>query len=166
MIAFHPSPVAYWTPSHLGSASSSVIYLWLFVLLIGFLAARITEWVAISSSSGPCFVRMLHYDTSVLGGLVQHGSKLHWVMQALSPRQESDLWRGIYYNLLYIPWKKFKDNNYDVVTKQNKTNNTQIHFSAFRKLHRWETSLLQEIYHNLWIDVSICSINLFHDLIV
>ena len=37
--------------------------------------------------------------------------------------------------------KKFKDNNYDV-TKQSKTKNTQTHFSAFRKLHRWETSLL------------------------
>ena len=33
------------------------------------LVARIFEWVAISSSSGPCFIRILHYDPSVLGGL-------------------------------------------------------------------------------------------------
>ena len=58
--------------------------------------------------------------------------------------------------------KKFKD-NYDV-TNRTTTTKTQTPFSAFRKLHRWETGLLQEIYHNLWIDVSIFSINLFHDL--
>ena len=34
----------------------------------GVFQARILEWVAISSSSGPCFVRTLHYDPSVLGG--------------------------------------------------------------------------------------------------
>ena len=37
----------------------------------GVLQARILEWVAISFSSGPCFVRILHYDLSILGGL--HG---------------------------------------------------------------------------------------------
>ena len=34
----------------------------------GAFIARILEWVIISSSSGPCFVRTLHYDLSVLGG--------------------------------------------------------------------------------------------------
>ena len=34
----------------------------------GVLVARILEWLAIPSSSGPCFVRNLHYDPSVLGG--------------------------------------------------------------------------------------------------
>ena len=38
------------------------------------LVARIFEWVAISSSSGPCFIRTLHYDPSVLGGSSWHGS--------------------------------------------------------------------------------------------
>ena len=59
--------------------------------------------------------------------------------------------------------KKFKENNYDV-TNRTTTTKTQTPFSTFRKLHRWETGLLQEIYHNLWIDVSIFSINLSHDL--
>ena len=40
----------------------------------GVLEARILEWFAIPFSSGPHFVRILHYDPSVLGGLTQHGS--------------------------------------------------------------------------------------------
>ena len=32
------------------------------------------EWSAISSSNGPCFVRTLHYDLSILGGSAWHGS--------------------------------------------------------------------------------------------
>ena len=40
----------------------------------GVLQARILEWVAISSSSGPCFVRTLHYELSILGGPAQHSS--------------------------------------------------------------------------------------------
>ena len=36
------------------------------------LAARILEWVAVSSCSGPCFVRILHYDLSFLGGPAWH----------------------------------------------------------------------------------------------
>ena len=34
--------------------------------LHGVLGARILEWVAMSPSSGPCFVRTLHYDPSIL----------------------------------------------------------------------------------------------------
>ena len=34
----------------------------------GVLTARILKWIAISSSSGPRFVRTLHYDLFVLGG--------------------------------------------------------------------------------------------------
>ena len=37
----------------------------------GVLAARLMEWSAIPSSSGPRFVRSLHYDLSILGAL--HG---------------------------------------------------------------------------------------------
>ena len=37
--------------------------------------ARILEGFAISSSSGPCVVRTLHHDLSVLCGPVQHGSE-------------------------------------------------------------------------------------------
>ena len=35
----------------------------------GVLQARILEWIAISFLSGPCFVRTLHYDPSILGPL-------------------------------------------------------------------------------------------------
>ena len=34
----------------------------------GVLKARILKWFAIPVSSGPCFVRPLHHDPSVLGG--------------------------------------------------------------------------------------------------
>ena len=42
--------------------------------VLGVLTARILEWFAFYTSSGPCFVRTLHYDLSVLGGPVQQGS--------------------------------------------------------------------------------------------
>ena len=38
----------------------------------GVLTASILEWVAILSSSGSRFVRTLHSDLSVLGGLAWH----------------------------------------------------------------------------------------------
>ena len=38
--------------------------------------ARILEWIAISSSSGPCVVRIIHYDLSILGGPAWPGSAL------------------------------------------------------------------------------------------
>ena len=40
----------------------------------GVLKARILKWFAIPFSSGPHFVRTLHHDPSVLGGLTGHGS--------------------------------------------------------------------------------------------
>ena len=45
-----------------------------FHTLHGVLAAGILEWFAISSSSGPHFVRALHYDSSILGFPAQHHS--------------------------------------------------------------------------------------------
>jgi len=70
--ALHSFPVSYWIPSNLGGSSSGVISFCLFILSI--LKAKILEWVAVSFSSGPCFVRTLHCDLSVLGGLAWHGS--------------------------------------------------------------------------------------------
>ena len=61
----------------------------------GVLQARILEWVAISSSSRPHFVRTLHYDPPILGSPAQQDSQLHWVMQAPSPQQGCDPWRGL-----------------------------------------------------------------------
>ena len=45
--------------------------------------ARILEWFVISSTSGPHFVRTLHYDLSMLVGPAWHGTQFHWVTQAL-----------------------------------------------------------------------------------
>ena len=48
----------------------------------GVLEARILEWFAIPSSSGPHFVRTLHYDLSILGGL---HSMAHSSIELLKP---------------------------------------------------------------------------------
>ena len=40
----------------------------------GIKIAGILKWAVISSFLGPCFVRTLHYDLSVLGGPTWHGS--------------------------------------------------------------------------------------------
>lgn len=40
----------------------------LLVLVHGVFLARILEWIVVSFSSEPCFVRTLHYDRSILGG--------------------------------------------------------------------------------------------------
>ena len=39
----------------------------------GVLKTRILKWFAIPFSSGPCFVRTLHHDLSVLGNTTWHG---------------------------------------------------------------------------------------------
>ena len=92
VIALNSYPVAYWTPSDLGGSSSSVISFCLFVLFLGFLRQTM-EWFAISSSSGPHFVRTVHYVLSILGGPAWNSSWLHWVMQAPLPWQGCDPWR-------------------------------------------------------------------------
>ena len=43
----------------------------------GVLKARILKWFAIPFSSGPRFVRTLHHDPSILGGLTHHVSYFH-----------------------------------------------------------------------------------------
>ena len=69
-IALHSSPVAYWTPSEWGVLLIFQCHIFLLFLTVhGVLVARILEWVAIHSSSGPRFVRALHYDLSVLVAL-------------------------------------------------------------------------------------------------
>ena len=51
----------------------------------GVLKARILKWFTIPFSSGPRFVRTLHYDPSILGGPTWHGSQFHWVRQSCDP---------------------------------------------------------------------------------
>ena len=60
----------------------------------GILETRILEWFAIPFSSGPRFVRALHYDLSLLGGSARHDSWLHWVMKVPLPWQGCGPWRG------------------------------------------------------------------------
>ena len=47
----------------------------------GVLKAGILKWFAISFSSGPCFVRTLNHDLSILGGSMWHGLLFHIVWQ-------------------------------------------------------------------------------------
>ena len=64
------SIILYSSPTDLGSSFFSVLSL----PFHGVLKARILKWFAIPFSSGPRFVRTLHYDPSVLGGPTWHGS--------------------------------------------------------------------------------------------
>ena len=71
----HCSPVAYWAPTSLWSSSFSIPSLFLaFHTGHGVLKAQILKWFAIPFSSGPCFVKTLHHDPSVLGGPAGNGS--------------------------------------------------------------------------------------------
>ena len=45
------------------------------------LKARMLKWFAIAFSGGPCFVRTLHHDPSILGGPTWVGSSLCWFRQ-------------------------------------------------------------------------------------
>ena len=83
----HWSPIAYWTPTNLGSSSSTVLSFYLFILFIGFLKARKLKWFAIHSllQWTTFFVGTLQHDPSILGGPTRHGSWLHWVGQGCGP---------------------------------------------------------------------------------
>ena len=70
--------------SHFSSSILGTYWPWAFIFqglifrtfhsVHGILKARILQWFAIPFSSGPCFVRTLHHDPSVLGGPTWHGS--------------------------------------------------------------------------------------------
>ena len=82
----HGSPVAYWTSTDLGSSSFSVLPIFLpFNSVHGVFKARILKHFAIPFSSGPHFVRTLHYDLSILGGPTWCASQFHWVRQSCGP---------------------------------------------------------------------------------
>ena len=94
VIALCSSLIACWTLSDLegGGVRLPVFYLFAFITVHEVLLTRVLEWVAISFSGGPCFVRTLQCDLSVWGGPEQHDSQLHWVKQAPSPRQGCCSW--------------------------------------------------------------------------
>ena len=60
-----------------GSSSFKVIYFLNSHPFHGVLKARILKSFAIPFSSGPRFVRTLHFDASVLDGPIWHGSQFH-----------------------------------------------------------------------------------------
>ena len=70
VIALCSSPVVYWSlPTWRVPLLVSYLFgisYWYFILVHGVLRARILEWFTILSSSGPLFVKTLHYDLSVL----------------------------------------------------------------------------------------------------
>ena len=73
----HWSPVAYWIPTSLGRFIFQCPIFLPFHIVHGVLKARILKWFAIPFSSGPCFVRILHHDLSILGGPSERGSLFH-----------------------------------------------------------------------------------------
>ena len=79
--SLHSSPIAYWTPLTWGAQLLGVISSRLFILH-GVLAAGILEWTATPSSKGPCFVRTLHCDPTVLGALC---GMAHHVIESHKP---------------------------------------------------------------------------------
>ena len=75
-----------------------------FHIVHGILKARILKWSAIPSSSGPHFVRTLHYDPSVLGGPTQDGSLSHWVRQDCGPCDQFSLFSVVVVFILSALW--------------------------------------------------------------
>ena len=79
VIALHPSPVAYWAPTNLGSSSFSVLSFCLFILCMGFSRQKywsgssLFQWTTFYQNSPPW---PLH-----LGGLLQGWGQ--WVQQCL-----------------------------------------------------------------------------------
>ena len=65
-----------------------------FHTVIGNLKARILKWFAIPFSSGPCFVRSLHHDTSVLGD-----PTMAWLIVSL---MRTRLWWCDQFDQLYL----------------------------------------------------------------
>ena len=68
------SSAAYWTPTSLGCLYFRVFFVFPFHTVHSILKARMLKWFAIPLSSGPCFIRTLHYDPSILDGPTRHGS--------------------------------------------------------------------------------------------
>ena len=56
------------------SGDYCLLWTWAIHTVHGVPKARILKWFTIPISSGPCFVRTLHHDPSILGGPTWHGS--------------------------------------------------------------------------------------------
>ena len=91
-LVFPSTIVDTWLPGALNVCCNTFLT---FHTVHGVLMAKILVWIVISYSSGPHFVRKLHFDSSVLGGPARHGSQLHWVNQTPSPWQNCDPWRNL-----------------------------------------------------------------------
>ena len=89
----HCSSITYWAPINLGVLSPTIFQCPIFSpfhTVHGVLKARIIKWFAIPFSSGPCFVRTLHHNRSILDGPILHGSQFHWVRQGCGTCDQFD----------------------------------------------------------------------------
>ena len=73
VLFLHHSLVAYWASYPSGDIFQCHIIL-PFHTVHGVLKARILKQFAIPFSSGPCFIRTVHHDPSILGDPTWHGS--------------------------------------------------------------------------------------------
>ena len=71
----------------------------------GVLKARMLKRFAIPFSSGPHFVRTLHYDPSVLGGPTWHGSQFQWASHGCGPCDQFGLFSVIVVFILSPLWR-------------------------------------------------------------
>ena len=99
----HSSPVAYRASTALGS-SSITVYLFAFSYCSWGSQGKNTEVVCIPFSTGPCFVRTLLNDLSVLGGPTQHGLWFHWIRQGCGPCDQFDYFSVILIFILSALW--------------------------------------------------------------
>ena len=86
-----PFPIACWTPTDLEGLTFQCHIFLPFHTVHGVLTARILEWFAISSSSGPWFVR-IHYGWSVLEWPCPAWLIASWVAPTPSPGQGCYPW--------------------------------------------------------------------------
>ena len=100
----HWFPLAYWAPTDLGSSSFSVLSFCLFIMFMGF--SRQEYWSGIPFFSGPCFVRTLHHDLSILSGMAHRFTELDKAIEKWSHSVVSNFLRphGLYPARLLCPW--------------------------------------------------------------
>ena len=106
VIVLHSSPVACWTPSHLGGGHGSsfgVIPLCLFILFMEFSWQEYWSGLPFPSTVDQVLLGLSLWPVY----LAWHGSLLHWVMQAPSPPQGSDPWWDPAPFLNWIFWQVF-----------------------------------------------------------
>ena len=101
----HWSPVAYWTPTDLGSSSFSVLSFYLFILFMGF--SRQEYWSGLPFPSPVDHVLSELFTMTRLSWVALHSTAHSFIklFQASSPQQGSDLWRGYSLTILLMSFE-------------------------------------------------------------